>query len=162
MYSRPTAQSRPSSRAPSMERSSIGEYLHDFLNKGKEHAYVERDGYRTVRWTYRQIAETAFRFTRELEARKIQKGDYVLIWGPKSGAWVAAFFGCALAGVIVVPMDDSATSDFALRVFHQVRAKLLLCAKKHQTTSVPTLLFEELPDTLARHSCPTQPSKVQP
>ena len=45
-----------------MERSSIGEYLNDFLTKGNECAYVEREGYRTIRWSYRQIAETAFRF----------------------------------------------------------------------------------------------------
>src|ERR1041385_9541070 len=86
-----------------MERSSIAEYLDDFLRRGKECAYVERDGYRTVRWSYRKTAETAFRFARELEARQIHKGDYVLIWGPNSAAWVAAFFGCASAGVIVVP-----------------------------------------------------------
>jgi long-chain acyl-CoA synthetase len=145
-----------------MERSSIGEYLNDFLMKGNECAYVERDGYRTARWSYRQMAETAFRFSRELEARQIQKGDYVLIWGPNSAAWVETFFGCALAGVIVVPMDDAATSDFALRVFHQVHAKLLMCAKKHQTNLVPTLTLEGLPEILSRHPSTALTSKAQP
>ena len=145
-----------------MERSSIATFLDDFLRRGKEIAYIERDGYRTVRWSYRQIAETAFRFARELEARQIKKGDYVLLWGPNSAAWVSAFFGCAAAGVIVVPMDDTATPDFALRVFHQVRAKLLVCARKHQTSSVPTLSFEELPQTLSRHSSDAVTSTVQP
>ena len=145
-----------------MERSSIASFLDDFLGRGKEIAYVERDGYRTVRWSYRQIAETAFRFARELEARQIKKGDYVLLWGPNSAAWVSTFFGCASVGVIVVPMDDAASPDFALRVFHQVRAKLLVCAKKHQTSAVPTLSFDELPQTLARHPATAQASTVQP
>ena len=145
-----------------MERSSIATFLDDFLRRGKEIAYVERDGYRTVRWSYQQIAETAFRVARELEARQIKKGDYVLLWGPNSGAWVATFFGCASAGVIVVPVDDAAVSDFPLRLFHQVRAKLLVCAKKHQTSSIPTLFFEELPQTLAHHCFTAQVSTVQP
>ncbi len=43
-----------------------------------------------------------------------------MLWGENSAEWVATFFGCALAGVIVVPMDDKATPDFAQRVFQQV------------------------------------------
>src|ERR1041385_9222477 len=162
MSSQPTAPSRPGSCAPSMERSSIASFLDDFLRRGKEVAYVEREGYRTIRWSYQQIAETAFRFARELEARQIKKGDYVLLWGLNSAAWVSTFFGCASVGVIVVPMDDAASPDFALRVFHQVRAKLLVCAKKHQTSAVPTLSFDELPQTLARHPATAQASTVQP
>ncbi len=145
-----------------MERSSIAEYLDDFLRRGKECAYVEREGYRTARWSYRKTAETAFRFACELEARQIRKGDYILIWGPNSAAWVAAFFGCALVGVIVVPMDDAATPDFALRVLNQVHAKLLLCSQKHRVNSVPSLSFEELPEILARHSSAPQAPKTQP
>src|SRR5438094_176063 len=91
-----------------MERRSIGEYLGSFLQRGQQHAYVQRRGYRTARWTYRQIAELAFRCARELANRGIAKGERVLIWGPNSAEWVAAFFGCALRGVIVVPMDDAA------------------------------------------------------
>src|ERR1051325_276568 len=162
MSSQPTAPSRPGSCAPSMERSSIASFLDDFLGRGKEIAYVERDGYRTVRWSYRQIAETAFRFARELEARQIKKGDYILLWGPNSAAWVSAFFGCAATGVIVVPMDDAASRDFALRVFHQVRAKLVVCAKRHQTGSAPSLAFEDLQQVLAHHSAAAQVSTVQP
>src|ERR1051326_3851165 len=158
MSSQPTAPSRPGSCAPSMERSSIASFLDDFLGRGKEIAYVERDGYRTVRWSYRQIAETAFRFARELEARQIKKGDYVLLWGPNSAAWVSAFFGCASVGVIVVPMDDAAAPDFALRVFHQVRAKLVVCAKKHQTSSMPILFFEDFRQTLSVYSATSQVS----
>jgi hypothetical protein len=32
-----------------MERLSIATFLDDFLRRGKEIAYLERDGYRTVR-----------------------------------------------------------------------------------------------------------------
>ena len=105
-----------------MERRSVVEYLDSFLQRGEECAYVQRRGYRTVRWSYRQVAETAFQFARELEKRGIGKGERVLLWGPNSAEWVAAFFGCALRGAMVVPMDDAGADDFAQRVYQQVLA----------------------------------------
>ncbi len=99
-----------------MERRSVVEFLDSFLRWGPECAYVQRRGYRTVRWSYRQVAETAFRFARELEKRGIGKGERVLLWGPNSAEWVAVFFGCALRGVIVVPLDEAGAADFALRI----------------------------------------------
>src|SRR5262249_43064458 len=135
-----------------MERRSLGEYLDDFLQRGDECAYVEHSGYRWRRWSYRAVAELAFRFARELESRGIGKGERVIVWGPNSAAWVAVFLGCAGSGVVIVPMDDAAAPDFALRVFQQVGAKLLVCARKHQVNSVPTLLLDELAGVVAQHS----------
>jgi long-chain acyl-CoA synthetase len=134
------------------ERRSVTSYLKNFLQRGRDIAYVQLLGYRTVRWTYRQVAETAFRFARELESRGIEKGQCVLLWGANSAEWVAVFFGCALRGVIVVPIDDAATADFARRVFQQVDAKLLLCSREHAQASIPVLIFEDLKETLTAHT----------
>src|SRR5438309_2507367 len=145
-----------------MERRSIGEYLGSFLQRGQQHAYVQRRGYRTARWTYRQIAELAFRCARELANRGIAKGERVLIWGPNSAEWVATFFGCALRGVIVAPMDDAAAPDFALRVHQQVNAKLLVCSRQHAQPSIPALILEDLPKTLAHYSsAPSEPGAMK-
>src|SRR5438093_2688025 len=135
-----------------MERRSLLEYLDNFLRLGRESAYIQRRGYRNVRWTYRQVAGTAFQFARELEKLGIEKGDHILIWGPNSAEWVASFFGCVLRGVIVVPMDDAAAADFALRVYQQVNAKLLVCSRQHVQPSSPGLVLEDLPETLAHYS----------
>ncbi len=145
-----------------MERRSIGEYLGSFLQRGQQHAYVQRRGYRTARWTYRQIAELAFRCARELANRGIAKGERVLIWGPNSAEWVAAFFGCALRGVIVVPMDDAAAPEFALRVAQQVGAKLLVCSREHAQAGLPTLTLDDLQEALRRHSAePYNPVPIE-
>lgn len=135
-----------------MERRSLVEYLDNFRRRGNECAYIQRRGYRAERWSYRQVAETAFRFARELEQRNIGKGDRVLIWGPNSAEWVTVFFGCALRGTIVVPMDDAAASDFALRVAEQVKARLVVCSRSHTPFSVSTLVLEDLQPLLAQHS----------
>jgi len=135
-----------------MGRSLAG-YLEGFLQKGSERAYTQPRGYRTIHWTYRQVAETAFQFARELDARGVAKGERVLLWGPNSAEWVAAFFGCVLQGVVAVPMDDAAAADFAQRVTAQTGAKLAVCSLDHgKTLSVPTMISEKLPETLARHS----------
>ncbi|HSZ01403.1 MAG TPA: AMP-binding protein [Terriglobales bacterium] len=146
-----------------MERRSLVEYLGHFLRRGHEPAYVQRRGYRTLRWSYRQVADLAFQFARELDARAITQGERVLLWGPNSAEWVAAFLGCALRGVVVVPMDDVATPDFALRVHQQVGAKLLVSSREHFQDSIPTLLFEDLPEALSVHPSVAHPSaEVEP
>src|SRR5580700_6557958 len=135
-----------------MGRNSLVGYLDDFLRRDRECAYVQRSGYRTARWSYRRVAETAFQFAGELAKRDINKGDRVLIWGANSAEWVAAFFGCALRGVIVVPIDDASASDFALRVYEQVSAKLLLCSREHVRSATPMLVLEDLGESLAHFS----------
>src|SRR5689334_14169870 len=97
--------------------SAIAGYLVTFDTLGGETAYAERQGYRTVRYSYRDVARMAYGFASELDARAIRRGDRVVLWGPNSAAWVAAFFGCAYCGVIAVPMDETASPDFAFRVF---------------------------------------------
>jgi len=135
-----------------MERSSLLEYIPNFLSWDEETAYVQPLGYRTVRWSYRRIIQTAFQFARELEMRAISKGERVLLWGPNSAEWVAVFLGCMLRGVIVVPIDDIALPEFVLRVHEQVKARLLVCSQDHSQPSIATTPINNLAEMLTRHS----------
>ncbi|PYV64536.1 MAG: AMP-binding protein, partial [Acidobacteria bacterium] len=125
------------------------DYLLDFERLGSEQAYAEPQGYRLHRETYASVAATAFRFARELNVRQILKGERVVLWGPNSAAWVAAFVGCANRGVVAVPMDDAASPDFVVRVFHQVSARLLVCSRDHAQPGLPTLFFEDFQSALS-------------
>ena len=80
--------------------STLDDYLGRFEKLGDEIAYAERQGYRTVRYSYRRVAHIAYGFAAELEARGIRKGDRVMLWSANSATWVAAFFGCAYRGVL--------------------------------------------------------------
>jgi len=135
-----------------MERRSVVDYLDDFLRRGRECAYIQRRGYRIERWSYQQVAETAFRFARELEQRGIGKGERVLLWGPNSAEWVAVFFGCGLRGVIVVPLDNAGATDFTQRVYRRVDGRLLVCSREHVLPSIPVVTLEDLRDTLSAHA----------
>jgi len=133
-------------------RISIADYLAEFERLAQEEAYAEQIGYRTARWTYGEVAQTAYQFARELNARGIRKGDRVLMWGPNSAVWVSVFFACANRGVIVVPIDDTGCPEFARRVFHQVSARLLVCSREHAQPDLPVALIEELREIVGHHS----------
>jgi long-chain acyl-CoA synthetase len=136
-----------------MERRSITAFLDDFLRNGDEQMYVQRHSYRTERFSYGQVAQIAFQFARELEARGVAKGDRVMLWGENSAEWVAVFFGCSLRGAIAVPMDNAAAPDFAARVHTQVAAKLLVCSREHAAhmAGATVMLFDELRQSLLKY-----------
>ena len=77
-------------------------FLANFQAHRHERAYRQRRGYRMESFTY-EMSEMALAFARKLEARGIVKGDRVMLWGENCAEWVAAFFGCAIRGVIVGP-----------------------------------------------------------
>lgn len=131
-----------------MAHCSLADYLENFERHGSECAYINRRGYRSSRWAYAQVLNLAFQFAGELQERAIAKSDRVLIWGENSAEWVAAFLGCMLRGVIVVPMDDIASPDFAQRVAEQVGAKLLIASQKHATSGIrlPSITLEQFSD----------------
>jgi len=129
-----------------VSRKTITEYLENFVQLGDEVAYTFPRGYRTVRWTYGDVASTAIKFAFELSSRGIGKGDRVLLWGPNCAEWVAAFFGCALQGAVVVPMDRIAAHDFVQRVIQQVQPKLAVSSAelKDAVAPVPVIAMESL------------------
>src|SRR6266481_1805445 len=142
---------------------TLADYPQLHLARKDETAYVYRRGFRTLRWSYRQLAELAFRFARELEARDLSKGDRVVLWGDNCAEWVAAFFGCMLRGVVAVPMDRIAAPDFSQRVASDVEAKLIVCASAlvEHSGDRAYLEMENLSVTLAHHSAaPYAPATI--
>jgi long-chain acyl-CoA synthetase len=137
-----------------MQRRSLIEYLADFRARGAETAFVHRRGYRTVRWSYGEVADAVNQFARELEVWKIKQGDHVLIWGENCAEWVIAFFGCALRGAVAVPVDSIAAPDFAERVSKEVKARLSVCSRQIAWAGLrlPVLVFDNFREILARHS----------
>jgi long-chain acyl-CoA synthetase len=129
---------------------SIAEFfLEHFRANAQQCAYARRRGYRTEKVTYAQVVDRAFGFAQELERRACGKGDRIMLWGQNSAEWAAVFFGCALRGVVVVPMDDGASADFARRVCAQVGAKLVVASCGHREAladlAIPILDLEDLP-----------------
>ena len=142
--------------------------LDDFERWGDDCACVFPRGYRRERWSYQRVAGVAYQFARELEARNIRKGDAVLLWSPNCADWVAAFLGCALCGVIAVPVDDGASPDFARRVSAQVRTRLVLCPRERAANfekpgGIVTIDPVDLAVAVAKHPAERfRPAQIQP
>ena len=136
-------------------RTTVASYLVDFISRGRETAFARRRGLRVVRWSYKQVASTAFQFACELEARGIEKGDRVLLWAENSPEWVASFFGCILRGVIIVPLDLQSDPGFVVRVQAQVEAKLVLCdtlMRPLPDLDLPVIKLQDLSSLVAHRS----------
>jgi long-chain acyl-CoA synthetase len=137
-------------------RSTINSYLEDYLKRGGETAFAHRRGLRWVRWSYRRVAEAAYGFARELEARGVGKGERVLLWAANGPEWVAAFFGCAARGAVVVPLDVESAPDFVARVQAQTQARLVLYSAETRAQAErlgpPSLALEELEGVVAGRS----------
>ena len=122
-------------------------FLTNFQAHHNERAYGQRRGYRMEWFTYGQVLQMAADFGRELQSHAISKGDRVLLWGANSAQWVAVFLGCAMCGVVVVPMEDGASDEFAQRVARQVEAKLLVCPRRHAAriaSVAPVIALDEI------------------
>ena len=62
----------------------------------------------------------------KLSAAGLQKGDKVVFWGENRPEWIACYWGCLLAGVIVVPIDYRSSADFVAKVRRLVEARVVL------------------------------------
>jgi long-chain acyl-CoA synthetase len=148
-----------------MPRQSLLEYFQPDSRPPREIAVAWRRDYRTIRWTYSELLQTAHQFAKDLASRGITKGDRVLIWGENSGEWLAAFLGCLFAGAVAVPMDAIADPKFATRVARQagVRAAAVsreLARGAAKDLGVPIIELESLhvaPERQAINAFPSPP-----
>ena len=136
-----------------MARKSLAEFVAEFASLGRQPAYSEPLGYRRSLWTYFRLAEASNQFARELEAAGVGPGDRVMIWGPNSAEWVAAFCGCLLRGAVAVPLDYGASPDFAAKVIAQVQAKFAAISRDRAIpgSAPPTLILQDLSEIVRRH-----------
>ncbi len=135
-----------------MYRENLLSLFREFERYRDEVAVVQRRGYRRESWTYKKLAGKAVVCALELKERGVHTGERVLLWGPNSAEWMVAFWGCLLRGAVAVPMDDGATPEFASRVARDASVKFIFASgeKRNLDSAIPTLVLEELPDTLKR------------
>jgi long-chain acyl-CoA synthetase len=106
-------------------RDTLIDFFHD-LARSRGLFLVYDDGFRTRSHTYTQVARAARGFAARLQELGLRKGDKVVFWSENRPEWIVAFWGCLLAGIVVVPIDYRASPDFLARVSRIVGSKLLL------------------------------------
>ena len=112
----------------------LSSYILRMSEAGDRPAFIEEGAYRARAYTYAQVLERASAFADWLvqqETSKSTQGDggeapRVLIWAPPSAQWAMVFYGCLLAGRVVVPVDAGFSLDFVERVAAQTQASLVV------------------------------------
>jgi long-chain acyl-CoA synthetase len=110
-------------------RQSLVDLFHEF-SKCQAECLQYDDGYRSWRYTYAQVGLAAQYFAAQLGQHNIGKGDKVIIWSENRPEWIATFWGCVIAGVIVVPIDYRTTPRFLRHVQEIVEARLILIGEE--------------------------------
>jgi long-chain acyl-CoA synthetase len=108
-----------------VRRDTLLDFFAD-LSRAAGEFIVHDDGFRTKTFSYSEVARAARGFAARLQAAGIGKGDKVIFFSENRAEWIIAFWGCLLAGVVVVPIDYRSSPDFLARVAAIVAAKLVL------------------------------------
>ena len=108
-----------------MVRDTLIDFFRD-LARTRGDFLVHDDGFRARTYTYEQVGAAARGFSARVHAAGVHQGDAVVVWSENRPEWIVAFWGCVLAGVVVVPIDYRASPDFLVRVSRIVSARLIL------------------------------------
>src|ERR1051326_1415571 len=105
---------------------------------------------------YAELDALSNRLARKLMEAGIKKGDSVAIFATNSPEFVAAFFGCARIGAVLVPINLLFTPEDVSYVFEKTRGKALLLEPvfENKVNSKPAksfLLDEKFRESLAAY-----------
>lgn len=110
-------------------------------------ALTMKVGYRTVSWTYHDLAEQAKAVAVWLRKQGVQRGDKVLLMAPNSPHWVAVYWGTLLNGSVIVPLNVQMLPATIERIAHQTEAKVFFKIRRLEVTPQmvsPNAVIEDL------------------
>lgn len=108
-----------------MRRETLIDFFRD-LTRLRGEFLVYDDGYRRRSHTYADVARATRGMAAKLSEAGLRKGDTVVFWGENRPEWIACFWGCLIAGLIVVPIDYRSSPEFVARVRRLVRARIVI------------------------------------
>src|SRR5262249_15667270 len=82
--------------------------------------------FRSWSYSYEEIGRRARHFAAMIHGLGLRQGDAVVFWSENRPEWIAAFWGCLMSGVVVVPIDYRSSQDLLHPVSPIVSAKLSL------------------------------------
>lgn len=107
-----------------MHADTLTNYFKPILYKFHDReAIVFKTGFRSVRISYLDLYDNAYRMANWYQHNGLKKGDALLLWAPNSPEWVAALLACSLTGVIAVPLDIRVKPDFVRYIAAETGAK---------------------------------------
>jgi long-chain acyl-CoA synthetase len=108
-----------------VSRDTLVDFFRDLVQLQADFLVYD-DGYRRRVHSYADTGRAARGFAARLAAAGLRKGDKVVFWGENRPEWVACYWGCLIAGIVVVPVDYRSSADFVAKVCDLVEARVLL------------------------------------
>jgi long-chain acyl-CoA synthetase len=108
-----------------VRRETLIDFFSDIVGLRGEFLVFD-DGYRHRAHTYEDVGRAARGLAARLARAGLKKTDKVVVWGENRPEWVVCYWGCLLAGVIVVPIDYRSAPAFVARVRGMVGAPIVL------------------------------------
>jgi acyl-CoA synthetase (AMP-forming)/AMP-acid ligase II len=114
--------------------------LDERLARRGERTFVVTDG---GTYTYARIREYSLQFTTVLRKHGIGKGDTIAILAGNSAAYVAAWFGAAMAGAITATLNNQLLADSLCYTVRQSGCRLIVADREWVERA-----YHHLPDDL--------------
>ena len=108
-----------------MQRETLIDFFRDLITINGEFLVYD-DGYRRRGFSYEQVGRAARGFAARLAGAGLRQGDKVVFWGENRPEWIACYWGCLIAGIIVVPIDYRSSADFVAKVRQLVESPIVL------------------------------------
>lgn len=151
-----------------MALDSLSTYVAGLETLGGRPLLIEQELYRVRRHSYQSLLRRAFAVMDELARRGLQRGDCVLVWGKSCAAWAAVFYACAMAGIVLVPVDAAFSAEYATRAQAHTGARVVIapaarCAElTAQIRGLDALAFETIAGLTPRPGAAGRPVEPLP
>ncbi|MBI5457542.1 AMP-binding protein [Candidatus Kaiserbacteria bacterium] len=109
-------------------------------------AIIYKNGFRTFRYSYPQLASLVRKCASLYQKHGIQAGDKIALWGPNRPEWVIAHLGAVYCGAVAVPIDIQALPEAAAKIVQHSEVRLIVksALRKPYLTEVPTIILDDL------------------
>jgi long-chain acyl-CoA synthetase len=146
--------------------TNLGELIKSSAEKYPDKTAFEiKRGIRVDRFSFSQMNDLALRLANFLKKQGLGKGDKVVILAPNMPEYVLVFFGCWLAGIIVIPIDLRTTKETIKKFVKLTSPKLGFTSKYlphlFKDFDFPSFFLENLVDQVKDLSL-SQPVQVKP
>jgi long-subunit acyl-CoA synthetase (AMP-forming) len=110
------------------------------LARWKKRPAVGFRGQHGARWlSYDRLFQNALRAASDLREQGLRHGDRVVIWAPNSPEWIAHLLGALATGLVIVPVDATASTERVVEIVRRTNARFLLFGlhQPHQSVGMP-------------------------
>jgi long-chain acyl-CoA synthetase len=142
---------------------NISKFFEEASRKHRDKtACVIKRGFRRISFTYHETYAISLRLASCL-ARRIKKGDRVLILGPNMPEYAFSLMACSHLGAVVVPVDMRSSEELIAKYIEQTQPKIAIKSRTtRQRISLQTIYMEDVCELAGNYGPIKRKAAVKP